>query len=877
MNWYYDSRTAADLPRDISQRFHENLAALELLAELEKEDRLPKDESEQATLAAYTGWAGIDRMLGWEGAILPYLQPNEGFPSADTTQVSTPLACRAIWEVVGQLGFNGGKVLEPGLGTGRIQGACPPELRKRVAFTGIESDSLSARIASKLFPEGNVIHAQLQNVLISEPCDLVIGHVPTSDQTPVDDKLIGCELDLHNYCIARGLYALKPGGLLVVLTGHQTLDHRVSQRRTIANLCEFVGAVRLPQSLVCLDKSPSEHNGSEGFDIIVLRRPDGRRVLERDNWLIARERNGNGLVNRWGKPASGKERRRNEYYESHPEMIVGTQHPGDSLIYPPERIDSSLSTAIAQLPADIATSKVRRVRAQVQAKNSIPVGAYFIDQRGQVRYQDAGKSVVPSLAKSDSGEKFRLAIKSRISIAKSYIGLRDHYLALLEAQRDCSLPESDVDRRRRELNDLYDSQVQRWGRLSDPGASWSIMSDDLYYFTVQGLEEVKASAGRDTFEIAKAPVLSRRTVESSFETRDAQTVEEALVLTLGWKGMIDLAYMSSLAGRSEAEISAEMLSKELAYLNPATNRLETREDYLSGNVREKYERALALVHEGDERFKANRSALEAVLPKDIPIEEIDCKLGAKWIAPDCIAQFMRDMLKVEAQITYSRADHWKVEIRSGRASIENMTVYGSGELRAHEIIQRLLNQRSLAVYKEIHLTGSDNITSVFDPVATAALEEKGIEIQQLFTQYARSNSAIAQQIVRDFNAKLNSHVPKTYSDGRHLRLPGFSNAFRRDQHQLQAVWRGLLEGGGLKAYETGSGKTLIQVLLAHESKRLKQVTRPLIVAHNPTLGQFAETFRNQEKNFWSAPQKVIGMRSLFHIRTLRKYPAAAAP
>jgi N12 class adenine-specific DNA methylase len=327
------------------------------------------------------------------------------------------------------------------------------------------------------------------------------------------------------------------------------------------------------------------------------------------------------------------------------------------------------------------------------------------------------------------------------------------------------------------------------------------MSDDLFWFTVLGLEEVKASTGRDTFEILKAPVLSRRTVESRFETSGAQTVEEALVLSLGWKGMIDLGYMSSLLGRSEAEVSAELLSRQLAYLNPATNRLETREDYLSGNVREKYERALALANEGDDRFKTNRSALEAVLPKDIPIEEIDCKLGAKWIAADCISRFMRDMFQVEAQIGYSRADHWKVEIKSGRASIENVTVYGSGELRAHEIIQRLLNQRSMALFAANPLGGP----GFFDAVATAALEEKAVEIQQLFTQYARSNPAIARQIVRDFNAALNAHVPKTYSDGRHLRLPGFSNAFRRDQHQLQAVWRGLLEGGGLKAYETGSG------------------------------------------------------------------------
>ena len=307
--------------------------------------------------------------------------------------------------------------------------------------------------------------------------------------------------------------------------------------------------------------------------------------------------------------------------------------------------------------------------------------------------------------------------------------------------------------------------------------------------------------------------------------------------------MIDLPYMSSLIGRSEAEVSSELLSRELAYLNPLTNRLETREDYLSGNVREKYERVRTLVSEGDDRFKANRSALAAVLPKDIPIEEIDCKLGAKWINPDCIASFMRDFFKVEAEVVYGRADQWKVNVKSGRASVENTTVYGSGDMRAHEIMQRLLNQRSMAVYKDVQFTGFDGITTIFEPVATAALEEKGVEIQQLFTQYARSNSVIAQEIVRDFNARLNSHVPKTYSDGRHLRLPGFSNAFRRDEHQLQAVWRGLLEGCGLKAYETGSGKTLIQVMLAREAKRLKQATRPMIVAHNPTLGQFAETFR----------------------------------
>jgi hypothetical protein len=439
MNWYFDAKAAPDLPRDPSHRLRDNLAALELLAELEKDDRLPRDESEQATLAGYTGWAGVDKTLGWEGAIQPYLRSNEDLTNPETTQVSTPLACRTLWEIVEHLGFSGGKVLEPGLGIGRIQGSCPPELRKRIAFTGIESDPLSARIARKLFPESNIISTELQNVLISEPCDLVIGHVPTSDRMPVDDSLVGCTLDLHNYCIARGLHALKPGGLLVVLTGHQTLDHRLSQRRTIANLCEFVGAIRLPQSLVCLDKNPSGHSGSEAFDIIILRRPDGHRVLERANWVIARERNGSGLLNRWGNPASGKERRINEYYSFHPEMIMGTQLAGDSLIYPPEQINPSLAAAIAQLPAGIASTKTHRVRTQARPRNSIPVGAYFIDQRGQVRYQDSGKTTVPSLAKPASGEKFRSSLNTRIAIAKSYIGLRDHYLALLEAQRDPSI------------------------------------------------------------------------------------------------------------------------------------------------------------------------------------------------------------------------------------------------------------------------------------------------------------------------------------------------------------------------------------------------------------------------------------------------------
>ena len=329
---------------------------------------------------------------------------------------------------------------------------------------------------------------------------------------------------------------------------------------------------------------------------------------------------------------------------------MGEQYPGDSLICPPELIASSLSAAVYQLSANIATSRARRLQSPLQTKNLTPVGAYFVDQRGRVLYQDTEKPVVPSLAKPDPAEKFRLALKSRISVAKSYIGLRDHYLALLEAQRDHSLSESDLDRRRQELNDLYDAQLERWGRLSEPGASWSLMEDDLYYFTVLGLEEVKATAGRVGFEITKAPVLSRRTVESRSETSGAQRVEEALVLSIGWKGMIDLAYMSSLIDRSETEVSTELLSRELAYLNPLTNRLETREDYLSGNVREKYERARALVAEGDERFKANLSALEPVLPKDIPIEEIDCKLGAKWVAPTAIAEFMRRFFKVEAEV-----------------------------------------------------------------------------------------------------------------------------------------------------------------------------------------------------------------------------------
>ena len=877
-NWYYDPDASEPVPEDLIERIKANLKAITLLRELETEGRLPS-AGEAHALARYSGWSPMREFFQpkflssnpdrWEATYGPCFHELGQLASEQElsglqknwigSQRTSPQACKALWRIAEHLGFQGGRVFEPGLGIGIIQGACPENLRERVAFTGVELEPIAARIAQKLFPDARVVNARLEEVLLENQCDLVIGFVPIGKR--VKDEIIDVELDLHNYCFARGLHALKPGGIMVAVTSRRTMDFGMTQRRYLASISEFIGAIRVPREFVTLDDQ------AEALDIVMLRRPDGRKIFESPNWLLSREKKDiiahDGFI---AQDGPSDQSRRNEYFDDHQGMILGSEFLSGAfwsyaatprLSYyqyavksDPDALKRELDKAVSSLPTGLCTSRSRRRIAPGQQNirgaqtEDVPIGTYALGPAGQVLYREPSGLAVPQWAETERLTDTRLGLQSRLALARSYIGLRDQYLALLKAQQDPSLSAELVETRRQELSDLYDQHVVRWGELNRRGSPVLFLSDDLYFFSVLGLEEIRIEEENDeeSIAISKGAVFNQRTVSAAPEITVSETVDDALIQSIGFKGLIDLPYMEMLLGRQSDSIVNELIQKDLVFINPANNRLETREDYLSGNVREKYNQSKKLVENGAERFTRNLTALEAVLPKDVPIEEIDAKFGAKWIEPSCVEEFLRRILKLEAQVSYnSRVDLWKIEIKSGKKSVENTSTYGTTDDPAHEIILKLLNQRSLNVYKSVEMPWG--MTRIFDAVATADLETKAVQLQQLFIQFTRSTPAVSESISAAFNQRLNAHVPTTYHDGRHLRLPGFSNVFRRDDHQLRAVWRGLIEGCGAIAYETGLGKTLIQVMLARESKRLKRVNKPAIVAFNSTVSQFAETFR----------------------------------
>jgi len=760
---------------------------------------------------------------------------------------TSPSVCKALWAVGERLGFSGGNVFEPGMGTGLIQAACPVHLREKVRFTGVELDGVTSRIAKQLFPDDDVRLADVREVTADGQYDLVIGNVPFHENGVRDPSLVQ-ELNLHNYCVAKGLQALKPGGVLVAVTSRHTMDSQMEQREFLAQKGEFIGAIRLPHSTFRANAGTDVVT-----DIVMMRRPDGRKVCDLPQWQLAEELlSPTEMDIKLGKAL--KPIKRNEYFASRPHMLIGKETLEKSSQYAEKdyrvecdlrELDQRIAKAIETLPTNVLTAG-KDVSPQARASvdpETVEEGTYVVDSNGNVRYFEDGVYKVPSWLRDGAGG--RLSEGDKLTAAQSYIGLRDQYRQVLRLQADPQVVEEELDEARAALNKLYDTHVDRWGTFNARKPALRFLSDDAHYFAVLGLENVAITktAEGTVYETSKAPIFFERTVAPTIEPNQADTIEDALTVSLSWRAKIDTEYIAHLLRRSWNDIREELLEKSLVFLNPENGELEIREKYLSGNVRVKRDIAQSFVDKGEERYLRNVESLDQVIPAWIPIEKIEPKLGVNWIPTGVIEDFADRKMGLGLSACYMAAiDKWHLQVKRGKSGVRNVSDYGTSKLRGDEILEKLLNLKSLKVYDFIEVPGEDTV-KVFDPVGTAEAEEKARAIQDDFRTYVRNVGEKDRNIIeRQFNYALNSHHLAEY-DGGHLLMPGLSKKFRRDPQQLRAVWRFLTEGHGLMAHQVGSGKTVIQIELAMEARRLGLYRKPMLVVDNATVMQFAQTFR----------------------------------
>jgi N12 class adenine-specific DNA methylase len=833
-----------------------NIEAIMLLKRLEEDNRNATPE-EKRTLAQYTGWGSVSQVFDnakgsmmereayygrddkWEKQWGKYyttlhnlLTEEEWDAAARSTQYAhftSRTVVSKMWEMAERLGFSGGNILEPAAGVGNFFGLTPEALGNVSRFVGIEQDALSGRLLTKIYPQARVFIKGFEDVsLPANSIDLAITNVPFSPRIIADKNYP--KLNTHDYFIAKMLDSVKPGGLVITITSAHTMDSQAVMRQYLASRGELIGAIRLPNTAF------KENAGTEvTTDILVLRKPMTPTPTAGHPWTSLKQT----------QTHDGKPLMINEYFVDHPSMVLGklslegTMRGGEEeftlLPFEDKEIGPLLDDALKLLPADIYE------RAPSQMVDFAAIGAAgdlkdntLTLKEGTLAVAKAGAFVDPITI----NELFKHP--EVIEQGKQYIGLRDKYRGLLEAQTSAESTEKELDAARKKLNALYDEYVKKYGFLN--AKKNDFLEFEQSYYLLMGLERefiTKGATGRPVKTYTKADVFSRRTQFPRIAPNSAANLKDAVQVSLSYQGRVDSEYIGRLVGSSTEKAEDEMLDQSLVFRNPETGLLETPERYLSGNVRRKLERAKTAA-ESDDKFKSNVEALTKVIPADVPFRQIRARIGSTWIPAEVMVNFARDLFgSARGGIKYIEAvDKWVVGGFNQTPAVKQ--TYATGRFDGEELLSYALNQKSPVVYDTIE--DGDTTRRVFNQVETTKAGAAIDKMQLAFQGWLRKNAEVQVSLERKYNDEKNHSVETNWAIDR-LDLPGASDDIILRANQREAVFRYVQEGHGVIAQGVGSGKTFELIAVAMESKRLKLANKPMIAVKNSTLGQFANAFR----------------------------------
>ena len=814
-------------------KFRANMAAIRLLQELEFEG-LQASPEQQEILSRYVGWGGLadafdENKPNWSdefAELYATLSPEEYAAARASTlnaHYTSPTVIKAIYEAVGNMGFQTGNILEPSMGVGNFFGLLPEQMQGSKLY-GVELDSITGRIAKQLYPKADITIAGFETTDRKDFYDLAVGNVPFG-QYQVDDRAYNkLGFSIHDYFFAKTLDQVRPGGVIAFVTSRYTMDKQSPEvRRYIAQRAELLGAIRLPNNAFRANAGTDVVS-----DIIFLQRRDRPIEIDEDWIHLGQSENGFAI---------------NSYFAEHPEMVLGTPSSEstqygkqDYTVNPIEGADlgTLLHEAVQNIGGKYQEAELPDLGENEKIGTSIPADpnvknfSYTIVD-GDVYYRENSVMVKPDL---------NATAKARV---KGMVQLRDCVQKLIGQQMDGFVSDEAIQRTQRELDALYDSFTAKYG-LINTRANNLAFSDDSSYFLLCSLEMLDEENNLKR----KADIFTKRTIRPHESITSVDTASEALALSISEKACVDMDYMAQLSGKSQEELIDEL--NGVIFLDPVHGEWQTADEYLSGDVRQKLREAEAAAKDSP-GYLPNVEALRQAQPKDLDASEIEVRLGATWIDKAYIKQFMFELLEpafyVRRSIDVNYSDfsaEWNITGKSvvGRSDINANMTYGTERANAYKILEDTLNLRDVRIYDTI--TDADGKEKrVLNSKETTLAQQKQQAIKDAFQEWIWKDPTRRHELVQKYNELFNATRPREYN-GQHITFSGMNPEIQLREHQLNAVAHILYGGNTLLAHEVGAGKTFEMVAAAMESKRLGLCHKPMFVVPNHLIEQWASEF-----------------------------------
>lgn len=816
------------------EKFRNNMAAINLLHELEIENRLATPE-EQEVLSQYVGWGGLSMAFDEHNAawaeefkeLYASLSPEEyraAMESTLTAFYTPPVVIKAMYDALDRLGFSQGNILEPSCGTGNFFGLLPESMQNS-KLHGVEIDSLTGRIAKQLYQKANIaIEGFEKTNLPDDHFDVVLGNVPFGEIRVNDSRYNAQKFLIHDYFFAKALDKVRAGGVVMFITSKGTMDKASPEvRKYIAQRAELLGAIRLP------DNTFKANAGTEvTSDILILQKRD--RVMDIEPDWVHLDTDENGVT-------------MNRYFVEHPEMVLGEIKMENTRFGTFEPVCKArkdiplselLSNAVQRINGEIPELDNRVDEISDEQELSVPadpnVRNYsFTLVDGKVYFRENDRMQPASVS---------MTAENRI---KGLIQIRDCVRKLIEYQTE-DYPEEMICTEQENLNRLYDAYTAKYGLINSRGNYLAFASDESYFL----LCSLEVLDDEGNFK-RKADMFTKRTIKPHREVTSVETASEALALSIGEKARVDLPYMEQLTGKTQAELVQDLQGVIFKVPNCEPVSYVAADEYLSGNVRNKLTVA-ELAAKNDPELAVNVDALKKVIPKDLSAAEISVRLGATWIPQEDIQRFVMELLtpssyaagRLKVRYTPINGD-WFIENKSSdMGNVKADSTYGTKRASAYRIIEDTLNLRDTRIFDYVYDEHS-NKKAVFNAKETTAAQAKQEVIKQAFQDWIWKAPERRNRLVRYYNDTFNSVRPREY-DGSHITFGGISPEITLRPHQVNAIAHILYGGSTLLAHKVGAGKTFEMVAAAQESKRLGLCQKSMFVVPNHLVGQWASEY-----------------------------------
>ena len=815
-------------------RFNNNVRAIRLLKKLEAEERFATPE-EQAVLAQYVGWGGLadcfDERHSKYTELKALLDEDEYAAARESTLTAfytPPVVIRSIYQALMNMGFKTGNLLEPSCGIGNFIGMRPETLADSKIY-GVELDGISGRIARQLYQKSSIAVQGFEKTDLPDSFfDAAIGNVPFGPFKVPDKRYDKHNFLIHDYFFARTLDKVRPGGIIAFVTSKGTMDKETpTVRKYIAQRADLLGAIRLPNNTF-KDAAGTEVTS----DILFLQKRDALSC-EEPAWVHL------------NTDATGL--KMNQYFIDHPEMVMGEMkevsgpYGPETACLPREGQDlgEQLTAAVQNIQGSITDYVLDDPEAEGEDK-SIPADpnvrnfSYTVVD-GQVYYRENSRM---------NPVEVSVTAANRI---KGLIGIRDCVRTLIDYQTE-DWPAEDIQAQQRKLNALYGAFVEKYGRINSRANSIAFTMDDSYFL----LASLEVMDDERNF-VCKADMFTKRTIKQKVIVTSVDTASEALAVSLAEKARVDMPFMMELTGKTEQEVYADLTG--VIFLNPmhgygsgTEEKYLPADEYLSGNVREKLEWAKRSAELYPEDYAANVQALERVQPVDLTASEISVRLGATWLPPEIVEQFMFELFSTPNYCQWNihvryfqRTGDWNVEGKSyDKSNIKAHNTYGTSRINGYKIIEETLNLRDVRIFDYVQDENGKK-TPVLNKKETAIAQGKQELIKQAFQDWIWKDPQRRERLTRLYNDKFNSIRPREY-DGSHLNFVGINPEITLRPHQVNAIAHILYGGNTLLAHVVGAGKTFEMVAAAQESKRLGLCQKSLFVVPNHLTEQWASEY-----------------------------------